>query len=118
EQVRANLPADGADALFDASGALDSPREILRRGGELIEVGWPARDLSAGELRAMFFHGIKLINSRIRTPETWRRAIAIVSSGDVDLKPMVTHRYDLSRGLDAFELLKARKGTKALIVPR
>ena len=118
EQVRAYLPGDGADAVFDASGALDSPRELLRRGGELVEVGWPARDLTSAELRALFFHGVTWINSRIRTPETWRRAIAMVASGLVDLKPMVTHRYDLARGIEAFELLRARKGLKALLIPR
>jgi hypothetical protein len=30
---------------------------------------------------------------------------------------MVTHRYDLARGIDAFELLRERKGVKALILP-
>jgi hypothetical protein len=35
----------------------------------------------------------------------------------VDLLPMVTHRYKLSRGLEAFDLLRARKGVKALIIP-
>ncbi|HXW83059.1 MAG TPA: alcohol dehydrogenase catalytic domain-containing protein [Candidatus Binataceae bacterium] len=117
EQVRAHLPADGADVLFDASGALDSPRELLRRGGELVEVGWPARDVTSAELRALFFHGVTWINSRVRTPETWRRAIAMVAAGQIDLKPMVTHRYGLAHGLEAFELLKARRGVKALLLP-
>ena len=40
--------------------------------------------------------------------ETWRRAIALVASGAVDLRPMITHRYDLARGIEAFELLRAR----------
>ena len=117
KQVREHLPPDGADAVFDACGEIDSPRELLRRGGELIEIGWPARDVSSTELRALFFHGVKWINSRVRTPETWRRAIALVASGQVDLSPMVTHRYDLARGIDAFEMLRERKGTKALILP-
>ncbi|HEY6419916.1 MAG TPA: alcohol dehydrogenase catalytic domain-containing protein [Candidatus Binataceae bacterium] len=118
EQARAMLPPDGADVVFDACGMIDSPRELVRRGGELVEVGWPARDVKSAELRALFFHGVTLINSRIRTPETWRRAIAMVASGAVDLKPMVTHRYEIARGLEAFELLRARKGVKALIMPR
>ena len=86
-------------------------------GGELVLIGWPARDLTSTELRAFFFHGIKTINSRVRTPQTWRRAIALVSSGAVDLRPMVTHRYDIDHGIEAFELLRARKGMKALIIP-
>jgi threonine dehydrogenase-like Zn-dependent dehydrogenase len=117
EQVRAMLPSDGADVVFDACGSIDSPRELLRRGGQLVEVGWPARDLKSSELRALFFHGVTIINSRIRTPETWRRAIAMVSSGAVDLRPMVTHRYAISRGLEAFDLLRERRGVKALIIP-
>jgi len=96
---------------------IDSPRELMRRGGELVLIGWPARDLSSTELRAFFFHGIKTINSRVRTAETWRRAIALVDSGAVDLRPMVTHRYDIAHGIEAFELLRARKGVKALIIP-
>jgi threonine dehydrogenase-like Zn-dependent dehydrogenase len=117
EQVRAMLPLDGADVVFDAAGAIDSPRELLRRGGQLVEVGWPARDLKSAELRSLFFHGVTIINSRIRTPETWRRAIAMVSSGAVDLRPMVTHRYSISHGLEAFDLLRERRGVKALIIP-
>jgi threonine dehydrogenase-like Zn-dependent dehydrogenase len=96
---------------------IDSPRELLRRGGQLIEVGWPARDVTSAELRALFFHGVNIINSRVRTPETWRRAIAMVSSGAVDLRPMITHRYGLSNGLEAFTLLRERRGVKALIIP-
>ncbi|HUY39770.1 MAG TPA: alcohol dehydrogenase catalytic domain-containing protein [Candidatus Binataceae bacterium] len=117
DQARAKLPEGGADALFDASGAIDSPRDLLRRGGEFVEVGWPARDLTSADLRGLFFHGVTWFNSRIRTPETWRRAIAMVASGQIALLPMVTHRYDLSHGIEAFELLRARQGVKALIIP-
>lgn len=117
EQVRAIMPKDGADAVFDACGMIDSPRELVRRGGELIEIGWPARDVTSTELRALFFHGVNIINSRVRTPETWRRAIALVASGKIDLMPMVTHRFDISHGIEAFELLRARGAVKALVIP-
>jgi threonine dehydrogenase-like Zn-dependent dehydrogenase len=117
DQVRTIMPKEGADTLFDACGMIDSPRELLRRGGELVEIGWPARDLPGAELRALFFHGVNIINSRVRTPETWRRAIALVTSGKVDLLPMVTHRFDISHGIEAFELLRARGAVKALVIP-
>jgi L-iditol 2-dehydrogenase len=118
DQVRALMPGDGADVVFDAAGFLDSVRQIIRRNGELIEVGWPARDVSSAELRSLFFHGVQIIPSRVRVPDTWRRAIALAASGAVDLKPMVTHRYDLDHGLEAFELLHNKQGVKALIMPR
>jgi threonine dehydrogenase-like Zn-dependent dehydrogenase len=117
EQVRGMVPEGGADAVFDANGSMDSIQKLIRRGGELVEVGWPARDIPSAELRGLFFHGVNLINSRVRTPETWRRAIAMVASKSIDLTAMVTHRYELTRGLEAFELLRARKGVKALVLP-
>jgi L-iditol 2-dehydrogenase len=118
EQVKALMPGDGADVVFDAAGFLDSVRHIIKRNGELVEVGWPARDIPSTEMRSLFFHGVKIIPSRVRVPETWRRAIALAASGAVDLKPMVTHRYDLDHGVEAFELLHNKQGVKALIMPR
>ena len=105
-------------AVVDAAGFLDSVRQIIKRNGELIEVGWPARDIPNTEMRSLFFHGVKIIPSRVRVPETWRRSIALAASGAVDLKPMVTHRYDLDHGVEAFELLHNKQGVKALIMPR
>jgi threonine dehydrogenase-like Zn-dependent dehydrogenase len=104
--------------VFDAAGFLDSVRQIIKRNGELVEVGWPARDIPNAEMRSLFFHGVKIIPSRVRVPETWRRSIALAASGAVDLRPMVTHRYDLEHGLEAFELLHNKQGVKALIMPR
>ena len=118
DQVRALMPPEGADAVFDAAGFLDSVRQLIRRNGEVIELGWPARDIPNSELRSLFFHGVKIIPSRVRVPSTWRRAIAMVASGAVDLMPMVTHRYGLDRGIEAFELLNRKQGVKALILPQ
>ena len=118
DQVKAQMPGDGADVVFDAAGFLDSVRQIIKRNGELVEVGWPARDIPNAEMRSLFFHGVKILPPRVRVPETWRRAIALAASGAVDLKPMVTHRYDLDHGQEAFELLHNKQGLKALIMPR
>ena len=39
------MPADGADVVFDAAGFLDSAVRLVRRGGQLVELGWPARNI-------------------------------------------------------------------------
>jgi 2-desacetyl-2-hydroxyethyl bacteriochlorophyllide A dehydrogenase len=117
EQVRAIVP-DGADTVFDAAGFLDSVRHLVKRGGEVIELGWPARDIPNTEMRSLFFHGVRIIPSRVRVPETWRRSIAMAAAGAIDLKPMVTHRFDLDHGVEAFELLRNKQGVKALVMPQ
>jgi len=54
----------------------------------------------------------------VRVADTWRHAISLVSSGAVKLKQMVTHRYNIEGGIEAFELLRAKQGLKALIMPQ
>ncbi|HUN59111.1 MAG TPA: alcohol dehydrogenase catalytic domain-containing protein [Candidatus Binataceae bacterium] len=117
DQVRSILP-DGADTVFDAAGFLDSVRHLVKRGGEVVELGWPARDIPNTEMRSLFFHGVRIIPSRVRVPETWRRAIAMAAADAIDLMPMVTHRFDLDHGIEAFELLRNKQGVKALIMPQ
>ncbi len=111
------MGADGADVVFDAAGMMQSVRQLVKRGGQLVLLGWPARDIPSEEMRSLFFHGVHIISSRVRSPETWRRAIALVAGKAVDLRPMVTHRVGLANGLEAFELLRNKQGVKVLVNP-
>ncbi len=116
-QVKSRVGEDGADVVFDAAGMMDSVRQLVARGGQLVLLGWPARDLPSAEMRSLFFHGVNLISSRVRSPRTWRRAIALVANQTVNLAPMVTHRVGLANGLEAFELLRNKQGVKVLVNP-
>jgi L-iditol 2-dehydrogenase len=116
-QVKSRVGEDGADVVFDAAGMMHSVRQLIKRGGQLVLLGWPARDLPSAEMRSLFFHGVNIISSRVRSPETWRRAIALVANRTVELAPMVTHRVDLANGLEAFELLRRKQGVKVLVNP-
>lgn len=116
-QVKNRVGEDGADVIFDAAGMMDSVRQLVKRGGQLVLLGWPARDLPSAEMRSLFFHGVNIISSRVRSPRTWKRAIALVAGGTVKLAPMVTHRVGLANGLEAFELLRNKQGVKVLVNP-
>ena len=48
------------------------------------------------------FHEID-IRFQFRYHETYPKAIRLVSEGLIDLKPLVTHRYRLDEGQQAFE---------------
>jgi threonine dehydrogenase-like Zn-dependent dehydrogenase len=116
-QVKERVGEDGAEVVFDAAGMMQDVRHLVKRGGQLVLLGWPARDLPSEEMRSLFFHGVSIISSRVRSPETWRRAIALVGGKVVDLAPMVTHRVGLANGLEAFELLRNKQGVKVLVNP-
>lgn len=42
-------------------------------------------------------------------------ALAMVASGKVNLKPMITHRFTLERSIEAFETAKRGEGVKIMI---
>ena len=42
-------------------------------------------------------------------------ALAMISSGKVNVKPLVTHRFDLEQAIDAFEAARKGDGVKIII---
>ena len=53
-----------------------------------------------------------------RYHDTYPKAISLVTEGLIDLKPLVTHRYRLDEGVDAFAAASdpARRAVKVQIV--
>lgn len=45
----------------------------------------------------------------------WQTAVDMVSSGKVDVKPLVTHHFPLEKTVDAFEAAKTGAGIKIII---
>lgn len=78
-----------------------------RRGGVVVVIGvgkaimdnLPFMHLSLAEI------DLKFIN---RYCDTWPRAIACLSGGILDLKPLVSHRFPLERANEALELCADR----------
>jgi len=89
----------------------------LKRGGELIQIGWPSRTLQAAELSQLFFRGIIIKPQRVREPSTWARSINLLTAKLIDVHPLVTHRVPLTRGQEAIDLLVNKLGIKVLIEP-
>jgi L-iditol 2-dehydrogenase len=44
------------------------------------------------------------LNFPYRSNNTWPKAIRLVSAGLIDLKPLVTHRFQLEEAIKAFEI--------------
>ena len=55
---------------------------------------------------------------QFRYHDTYSKAIALLSEGLIDLKPLVTHRYSLREGLEAFATASnpAAKAIKVQVV--
>ncbi len=94
----------GADVVFECSG---SPRvygdaiRAARPGGCVVLVGLPPEpvpfDVSAACAREL------RIETVFRYANVFDRALELIASGKVDLKPLISETFPFERGIEAFE---------------
>lgn len=94
----------GADVVFEASG---SPRaypgifDAVRPGGCLVVIGMPVEPVAV-DLVAAAAKEVR-IETVFRYANVYDRAIAMIASGKVDLKPLISHTYGFEDSITAFE---------------
>lgn len=103
EQVQRKTSGWGVDIVFECSGAGAAYREIaslLCPGGALVLVGMPVSPvlvdvvaLQAKEIR---------VETVFRYANVYDRAIALLASSKIDVKPLITGTYDFADSVAAF----------------
>ena len=94
----------GADIVFEASGAsaaIAGAIAPLCPGGTLVLIGMPlgpvAIDVVAAQAKEI------TIKTIFRYANVFDRAVALISSGKIDVKPLITHTFPFSQSIRAFE---------------
>lgn len=97
----------GVDCVFECAGqqeTLDQCAGLLRPGGTILAIGIPQLDRVSFSPDIMRRNEIRLQNVR-RQNGCVQAAIDLISSGQVNVMPMVTHHFDLDGSRDAFEMV-------------
>ncbi len=118
EDIVARTNGDGVDVLLEMSGsgsAIDSGLAMVRNGGVAALLGIPSDEVEINLAERIIFKGLTVlgINGR-RMFETWYQTQALVTSGRVDLTPIITHELRFEQYDEAFALM--RSGAAAKIV--
>ena len=109
----------GVDVALEMSGsskAISQDLDLVKRRGRLILVGLsenPAQFLPID----FALNETEMIGIRAYNPKTWEICLNILSSGKIDLRPVITHRLPLDEGEKGFQLLQQREGLKILLKP-
>src|SRR5712692_7661119 len=111
----------GLDVVFEMSGspqAITDAFKIVRNGGRVILFGIPSRPVEIEVAEAMIFKNLNVLalNGR-RIFETWDKTRWMLESGVVDLRPLITHRYDLEQMDVALQQLHAGEACKIVLYP-
>ncbi len=102
----------GADVVFEASGSPAVYRnlfELLRPGGCAVLIGMPvdpvAIDVTAAQAREVRLETI------FRYANVYARAIALIASGKIDLKPLISGTYAFEDSIQAFQRAAEGRGS-------
>lgn len=94
----------GADVVFECSG---SPRawkgitDVVRPGGTIVVVGLPVEPVDF-DIASLSVKEVT-ISSVFRYAHQYERAIALMASGRVDLKPLISETFAFEDSIKAFE---------------
>jgi len=97
----------GVDVAFEAAGVQDTPQQaaaVARIGGKVIVAGIPVEDEMTMHASTIRHKGLTIKIVR-RMKHTYPRAIRLVQSGLVDLKPLATHLLPLEQIDEAFQMV-------------
>jgi L-iditol 2-dehydrogenase len=117
EMIREASGGRGLDVAFEAAGdqdAVDAAVTTTVPGGKLVLVGIPSDDKTSFSASVARRKGLTIKLTR-RMKHTYPRAIDLVTQGLVDVRSLVTHRFNLEQATEAFETAERREGLKVMI---
>jgi threonine dehydrogenase-like Zn-dependent dehydrogenase len=108
------------DCVFEATGVphtISQGLRLVKNGGKVVVIGIHSGDASFDPID-LVRRRKSLIGAYAFDKDTWKRALALMSTGRIDIAPIITHHLPLSRGEEGFKLAASRKAAKVLFVPQ
>jgi D-xylulose reductase len=94
----------GADIVFEASGnpaAATSTFEFICPGGCVVFIGMPVEPVELDIVKAQSLEA--RIETIFRYANAYPRSLALIESGKIDLKPLITDTYDFDDSIEAYD---------------
>jgi threonine 3-dehydrogenase len=121
-EVRKETGGYGADVVLEVTGVprvMESALKMARKSGRVTFIGLPndpiifndfANDLIYKELKVSGVTGRTMYG-------TWYQVMALLESGKVDAKKVITHRLPFEKFEEGFKAARERSGGKVLFIP-
>ncbi|MBA2627301.1 MAG: L-threonine 3-dehydrogenase [Gemmatimonadales bacterium] len=118
-RVRELTGGDGVDLVCEMSGHPDGHTQAFaaaRLGGRVNMLGTPSRNTEVNFARDVIFKGLTLygVTGR-RMYHTWDVMQRFLRSGQLDPRPVITHRFPLDRMADAIQVIKDGQAGKVIL---
>jgi threonine 3-dehydrogenase len=111
----------GAEVVLEMSGnarAIDQGTRMLARGGRMSLLGLPDGAVTLDLNDQVIFKEARLQGITGREMfRTWQQTTTLLSTGRVDVTPVITHRFPLERFEEAFATTASGRSGKVILSP-
>lgn len=119
EFIRARTDGWGVDVVLEMTGnpdAVSTALEILRPGGELCLLGVFPKRASIDLTKNVVFKYARIhgINGRLMF-DTWYRMAGLLKSGNLNIEPIITHRYKFEEFETAMQTMRSGNCGKVIL---
>jgi L-iditol 2-dehydrogenase len=110
----------GADVVIEAIGlpaTWEQALKMVRKGGTVLEFGGcpPGTEIKVST-ELLHYGQVTVFGAFHATPLHFKRALGLIASGTINVKPLVTRKMKLEEIRDAFELLTTSKNDLKIAV--
>lgn len=117
KEVWTESSREGVDVAFEVAGenaAVVTAVASARSGGTVVLIGIPGSDTTSFQASTARRKGLTIKLSR-RMKHAYPRAIKLIEKGLVDVRSLVTHRFQLDDYKEAFSVARRREGLKVVV---
>lgn len=107
----------GADLVVDCTGvskALKQSLDLVRPNGRITKIGWGPQPLDFN-LDPLVGKAVTLQGSFSHTYPTWERVLGLLSTGQINLEPVIGGVYGLTEWEEAFHKMEQGKNVKSVL---
>jgi alcohol dehydrogenase/L-iditol 2-dehydrogenase len=119
EVVNDLTDGQGAHLVIDAAGpsaAVKLAMEAVARGGQITKIAWGPQPLNLS-LDPLVAKAASLQGTFSHTWRTWEAVLGMMSTGTIQMAPMITHRFTIEDWEKAYHLIEDREAVKVVLTP-
>jgi threonine 3-dehydrogenase len=118
-RARELTQGDGVDLVCEMSGHPGGHAQAFaaaRLGGRVNLLGTPSRPTEVDFARDVIFKGLTLYGvSGRKMYQTWNQMRRFLQAGQLDPRPVLTHRFPMARIADAIQVIKEGQAGKVIL---
>jgi L-iditol 2-dehydrogenase len=110
----------GADLVVEASGAeagIGLGLQLVRKMGRFAAIGLTGQGKIRFPYDTAMFKSVDFFFNLSTSYSSWDRAISLIATKKIDVKPLITHKGRLDRWAEFFAALDEKKGIKGIFTP-